>query len=350
MAMKRTMILVALLLMGAAPSSAANLLDWLKSGASSHGGKAEAPTDAAVLLTLEPGQNEMYPHVSPDGQSFLVAVSSHKGNRISRRLVENGDPLNEVSDDEHAPDSIAWRGNDEVSFLSTRAGGLGLWTKPADERGIVRRMIVLHGNLTQTTLLSDGSMIGVRLLSDGKSHARRTDDFDNWQIPGQRTQIVRISADGAERMLSEGVNPAVSPDGKWIVFSMQAGRSRHLFMMRINGADLMQLTDDRSIDVQPVWSRDGKSIVFVSNRADADMRHPEKGNWDLWAIGRDGRNLIRLTMDKARDGAPSVTANNRVLFHSDRKVGRQALQAHQVRGSTRGFHIWSIALPKLSGK
>jgi len=349
----KKMILFVVALASVAPSTsgAADFLGWLKTGSSSStSGKKALPADTAVLLTLEPAQNEMYPRVSPDSKSFLVDVDSRQAPGISRRLLENGDPLNAVSDDEHAVDSVAWYGNEEVSFLSSRAGGLGLWTKPADGRGILRRAIALHGDLTQTTLLADGSLIGVRLLQDKNVRATKSDGFNNWEIPGERMQVVRISADGAERMLSEGSNPAVSPDGQWVVFSMAAGRSRHLFLMRIDGSELMQLTDDRSIDAQPAWSPDGNTIVFVSDRADADLRNPEKGNWDIWAIGRDGRNLMRLTMDPARDGAPSVARGNHVLFHSDRKISREQLESHQVKGSTSGFHVWSIDLPAVAAK
>ena len=75
------------------------------------------------------------------------------------------------------------------------------------------------------------------------------------------------------------------------------------------------------------------------------MRHPKKSNWDIWAIGRGGRNLTRLTLDKARDGAPNVGANGRVYFHSDRQVVSEKQKLHQVRGGTAGFHIWSVSLP-----
>jgi len=350
--MKKTILLITIVTLSL-PSAggAADFLGWLKPGSSAtvSGNKVE-PADAAVLLTLEPAQNEMYPRVSPDSKSFLVDIDSRKAGGVSRRLLENGDPLNAVSDDEHAADSVSWFGNEEVSFLSSRAGGLGLWTKPADGRGILRRAIALHGELTQTTLLADGSLIGVRLLQDKGVRGAKSDGFNNWDIPGERMQVVRISADGAERMLSEGSNPAVSPDGQWIVFSMAAGRSRHLFLMRIDGSELMQLTDDRSIDAQPAWTQDGKMIAFTSNRAAADLRNPEKGNWDIWVIGRDGRNLMRLTVDAARDGAPSVTRENRVLFHSDRKISKEMQEAHQVSGSTHGFHVWSIELPAVAAK
>jgi TolB protein len=157
---------------------------------------------------------------------------------------------------------------------------------------------------------------------------------------------VRVDADGSEEILSKGINPAVSPDGKWIVFSMPIGRSWHLFMVRPDGSDLTQLTNERCADVQPAWSADGKWIVFTSNRGQVDLRTPSKNNWDIWAINREGSSLIRLTEDEARDGAPTVAPNGKVYFHSDRKIDRQLQEDRQVKGRSGGFHIWSVQLPK----
>ncbi len=62
-----------------------------------------------------------------------------------------------------------------------------------------------------------------------------------------------------------------------------------MFTMRCR----LQMTDTPFGEFEPAWSPDGKWIVFTSNRAKADMRG--KGNWDIWAIDRDGKNLMQLT-------------------------------------------------------
>ncbi|HKI59686.1 MAG TPA: TolB protein [Mariprofundaceae bacterium] len=334
----------------AAPAAyAENLLDWLESASKSSSTKqAEVPADSAVLLTLEPKESEMYPKISADGKHLIVLASQGKDGLISRRAAENGDPLNVVTDDVRALDSARWHG-DSVTFFSERAGGLGLWVRSPDGQGVVRRAKELNGQFTQPLLLDDGSVIAVRLEATEKrksSFQRKHDDFNNWEIRGFRSEIVRIDEHGAERVLSQGTNPSLSPDGQWIAFSMSVGRSYHLYMMKVDGSDLTQLTDERSVDVQPVWSRDGKWIVFTSNRALADMRKPKNNNWDIWAIDREGRNLTQLTMDEARDGAPSVAANGRVYFHSDRKVTREMKDARNIKGRVGQFHIWSISMAK----
>lgn len=344
-------IWVIVAVMALAPSAhAEDLLDWIETRASDlqHSSEADLARDNARLLTLEPGENEMYPKVSPAGKKMLVVSGKRRQVAITLRLVENGDPLNiVVENDDRALNSFAWSGADHMSFLSLRAGGLGVWEKAVDGQGIIRRLHRLQGEITDPVILEDGSLIAVRLLptSNRKQKAAKKDGFLNWQTKDGQAHLVHISKEGVETELSAGVNPSVSPDGQQIAFSMQAGRSRHLFTMNVDGSDLVQLTDERSIDVQPAWSPDGKWIVFTSNRSKVDMRRPKKSNWDIWAIGRDGRNLIQLTQDAARDGAPNVSADGRVYFHSDRKISSEEQQARQVKGSTSGFHIWSVDLP-----
>jgi len=330
---------------------AEDFLDWLKSVSPKKGEKVEKPADSATLLTLEPQEEEMYPLVSADGRNLIVTANHGKDFWVSRRATENGDPLNVVTDDDRAVDSIRWYDNDSVTFFSERAGGLGLWVRASDGQGIVRRAKELNGDFTQPILLADGSVIAVRIEADGKrksSFQRKYNDFENWRIPGHRTEIVHINEHGREKVLSQGVNPALSPDGKWIVFSMPVGRSYHLYMMRTDGSDLTQLTDERSADVQPIWSHDGKWILFTSNRAQVDLRYAEKNNWDIWAIDRQGKNLSQITMDEARDGAPSLGNNGRVYFHSDRKITKDMKDERGIKKTVGSFHIWSIKVPQLA--
>lgn len=68
-----------------------------------------------------------------------------------------------------------------------------------------------------------------------------------------------------------------------------------LFLKRIDGSALTQLTSDPADDIQPRFSPDGQRIVFCSNRG---------GNWDLWLVNRDGTGLVQLTHEPADEVAP----------------------------------------------
>jgi len=342
--MQKTLLLIALT-MSISTAQANDLFDFLE-GSSQQ--VKEEPADTSELVTLEPKESEMYPKVSPDGKYLLTLTGKSKSYWISRRAIQNGDPLNTVTDDLAALGSVAWLAND-VSFLSNRTGSLGLWKKPADGEGLMRRVKELTGKLKDITLLEDGSLIATRLIMHGHDkHMKKKhlDNFNNWEVTGTHAYIVHITADGSEKRLSEGFHPAVSPNGQRIAFSMPIGRSTHLFMMDIDGKNLAELSDTRSIDIQPTWSSDGQWIVFTSNRSHTDMRDGKKNQWDIWAVTREGKQLTQLTLDKARDGTPSAGKDGYVYFHSDRKVSKSVKAEHQVQGNTGHFHIWKIKLPQ----
>jgi len=358
--MYRVLWLTAAMLAFAPLSQAQDLMDWLHDTALSSriASHSDGETDMAELLTLEPGENEMYPRVSPDGKYLLVISGKSRKPVITRRLIENGDPVNIVSEyDPYVLYSINWHGNDMVTFLSYRADSLGVWEKPVSG-GIIRRYQRLDGELINPIVLDNGIVIAVRLRVTSKRtaptrHKTYSPRFDNWEMRGKQPYMVYINSNGSERELTAGVNPALSPDGSRLVFSMQAGRYWHLFMMNVDGSDLIQLTEGRNVDVQPTWSPDGKWVAFTSNRgSDSDEERSGlnthisgKTNWDIWLISHDGRGLSRLTQSPAKDGAPSISVNGKVYFHSDRKVNKETSKKHQIKGKTSGFHIWSVELP-----
>ncbi|GAV19648.1 translocation protein TolB [Mariprofundus micogutta] len=349
--MTRLTLLTLAFLLAMPAAQAADVLEWLDANVKSgRAAKMAAPADKAQLLTLESKESEMFPQPSPDARHLLTVSQKGKQAWVSRRLSENGDPVNLVSIDARALDSIGWKNNDQVYYLSDRAGGLGLWEKISDGEGMQRRIQPLQGALTQPIVLSDESIIAARLkpLNYKKTKVKksRRDDFNNWEFAGFTSEIVRFHKNGSEKVLAEGINPSLSPDGTSIVFSMQAGRSIHLFRINIDGSDLIQMTDARSVDVQPSWSADGKWILFTSNRANVDLKHRGKSQWDIWAIGTDGRNLTQITYDTARDGAARMGKNGHIYFHSDRAVTRDMIARHQVKSvASHSFHIWQIDMP-----
>jgi len=352
--LKTVLLMISLIAM--APVTQANeIMDWLDEHAAGIDPMPDRSTtvaDSASLLTLENKQTEMYPQPSPNGRYLLTVTWKGNDAWVSRRFSENGDPANRVTFDKRALDSIRWKNNNTVYYLSGRAGGLGLWEKISDGEGMQRRVQRLSGLITQPILLSDGSIIATRLKAISRktksSSHRKRDDFNNWAFPGFAAEIVRFDKSGDVRVLAEGVNPSLSPDAKWIAFAMPTGRSAHLFRMHLDGSDLIQMTDARSADVQPSWSTDGKSILFTSNRTNNDLRHPKKSGWDIWSIGIDGRNLVQITFDKAHDGAARMGNDGRIYFHSDRSISKALRAERQIKSaSSRGYHIWTIKPPKL---
>ena len=77
--------------------------------------------------------------------------------------------------------------------------------------------------------------------------------------------------------------PDVSPDGKWVAFSVRhgIGTKADIYILRIDGTGLKQVTATQGVDEdRPSWSPDGKEPAYGRND-DAD---PASG-WDVYVIG-----------------------------------------------------------------
>ena len=59
---------------------------------------------------------------------------------------------------------------------------------------------------------------------------------------------------------------AISPDGQWVVFN-EITPQEDLFVARVDGREYRRLTDDVSRDRGPMWSPDGQTIYFYSDRS-----------------------------------------------------------------------------------
>ncbi|MBC9932207.1 S41 family peptidase [Chitinophaga qingshengii] len=102
--------------------------------------------------------------------------------------------------------------------------------------------------------------------------------------------------------------PAISPDGKTIAF----GYKGDIYRVDANGGVAVPLTIHEAQDMMPVWSHDGKSIAFASDRY---------GNFDVFVMPAEGGTPVRLTNNSSADYPYDFTPDNKqVLFGSGRNA------------------------------
>ena len=100
--------------------------------------------------------------------------------------------------------------------------------------------------------------------------------------------------------------PAISPDGKSIVFSYKGD----LYKVATSGGQAFPLTINEAYDFMPVWSHDGKWIAFASDRY---------GNFDVYIMPSTGGEAKRLTYNSANDYPYDFTVDDKkVLFGTNR--------------------------------
>ena len=81
-----------------------------------------------------------------------------------------------------------------------------------------------------------------------------------------------VDASGSRELLIDDPaiddSPALSPDGRWLVFASERGGRFHLWARDLESRSTeIQLTHSEAMEGAPAFSPDGKTLLFVSNRA-----------------------------------------------------------------------------------
>jgi Tol biopolymer transport system component/C-terminal processing protease CtpA/Prc len=102
--------------------------------------------------------------------------------------------------------------------------------------------------------------------------------------------------------------PAISPDGQTILFCYKGD----IYTVPSTGGAAVPLTLSESYEFAPVWSHDGKTVAFASDRY---------GNFDVFVMPSTGGEARRLTFNSAREVPSSFTADDKsVLFSAHRQA------------------------------
>ena len=95
-----------------------------------------------------------------------------------------------------------------------------------------------------------------------------------------------------------------------IVYYVAGYNSGDIYTVGADGSNQIRLTDNSATDSVPAWSPDGKHIVFSSDR---------DGDWDIYMMDTDGSDMTLLTEDPANENNPSWSPNgDKIAFDSDR--------------------------------
>jgi len=111
-----------------------------------------------------------------------------------------------------------------------------------------------------------------------------------------------------------------SPDGETVAFSAQVGGWTDLFLYDVATGAQRRLTNDLYADLQPVWSPDGRSLAFVTDRFDTDTAELKAGTYQLALFDLATGNIRRLqAFQGPKHISPQWSADGKSLFFvSDR--------------------------------
>ena len=191
---------------------------------------------------------------------------------------------------------------------------------------------------------------------------------------GPDSDIVSIRPDGTglKALTSDGTeetDPALSPDGKKVLYVGDADGDTEIYVMNIDGSGRKQLTDNSDDDEAPAWSPDGKRIAWASGPStglqifvmDAVGGNQEQitgqvakagdpswspngqqiaftayrtaTNPEIAVVDSDGADFTYLTNNAAQDLRPAWGKTNKIAFESNRTGGNYDVWAMDATGS-----------------
>jgi TolB protein len=106
----------------------------------------------------------------------------------------------------------------------------------------------------------------------------------------------------------EDSDVTVDPAGKWLAFtSTRHNTNGDIYLQRVDGTSVTQLTNDPARDAFPAFSPDGKWLAFSSTRA---------GNWQIYRMDVDGREVVQVTSGPMQAIHPSFSPDGTRLVYS----------------------------------
>lgn len=117
---------------------------------------------------------------------------------------------------------------------------------------------------------------------------------------------------------------AVDPKGQWLVYS-STRHSEHadIYLQKVSGLSVTQLTSDEADDAFPAFSPDGSKIAFCSTR---------NGTWDIYIMDVDGKNVTQVTNSNMQEIHPTFSPDGTKLAYSS------------LSGRSGQWELWTVNL------
>lgn len=153
----------------------------------------------------------------------------------------------------------------------------------------------------------DGSRLAY--VASGKA-----DFATDWERTGRNDErIEAVVLEGPDagqvEILANGLWPRWAPNDDRLAFTARHESNWDVQVRSPDGMSRVRLTDDPALDTYPIWSADGRSILFLSDR---------RNRWDLYRVPSDHReDPIRVTDHQSREQRADLSPDGRIAAFND---------------------------------
>ena len=274
------------------------------------GGAGSLPRSFQQLTDL-PGE-ERQAQIGPTGTAFVFVGGASGSPDIYLQRVGGRNPVNLTPDSPAADTAPAFSPDGErIAFRSERDGE-GIYVMGSTGESVKRLSDFGH----DPSWSPDGKQI-VFSSGDGQNPWSRDALAQLWVVPSSGLGEI-----GSLTKQADAVQPRWSPSGKRIAFwGLRNGGQRDIWTIAADAKGEpvpVAVTDDPAMDWDPVWSPDGCSLYFASERG---------GSMNLWRVAIDetsGRPLGEpepVTTPSRTSGSISFSRDGRQMMYvsSDRR-------------------------------
>jgi TolB protein len=141
------------------------------------------------------------------------------------------------------------------------------------------------------------------------------------------SQLFAIGSGGGEpRRLAQSssidTEPAYTPDGKSIYFVSDRGGAPQIYKMSSTGGNAERVTFTGNYNISPAISADGRWLAYISRVSGAFKLH-------VMELATGAATAIT---DTSADESPSFAPNSRLIVYATRQQGREALMTTTLDG------------------
>lgn len=199
---------------------------------------------------------------SPDGKYICFSEKRGKTNQIFQTNANSGYVCRQITNANQDYSPIYSTDMQQIFFARQEMKGISIWSYNISNNFLSN----YTSGMNPYPLAESNTFICTRITADGRSEI--------WKI-NYETGIEECIVSDMERSFT---SPTLSPDKQWILLvgssKINAGNIVYLntdiYVARLDGSELSQITYHAADDLSPVWSKDGKYIYFISQRGNAE--------------------------------------------------------------------------------